>query len=404
MNQQSQPLPTLSRLVEVAQISAGGEHTCAVDRDGAIRCAGFNRRGQLGDGRRVTFGDPQQVHGVTAAVDVVAGGAHTCASQMDGTVKCWGNNDEGQVGEGSFANDRTTPQVVSGILSPKEMFAGADHTCALLADDTVYCWGFNGEGRLGDNTLLSSPHPRRVVNLTDTPRKLAHGDRGTCVMVDGGARCWGNQFGMTPQLVSGVANISTGQDHVCKVESDATVMCYGAGSNYQLGNNMNVMQTAPGVDAIGVTGAREVQTRGHSSCAVMMDGTVKCWGLNDGGRLGVGNTNYQVQMPLPINGLTGITKLAMGWEASCALKSDSSIWCWGASYYGHVGDSSYATRTSPVQISAFVGAKDVASGGSHACAIDAAGNVWCWGAATAGQLGNGRRIITRPVGVRMTCP
>jgi hypothetical protein len=155
---------------------------------------------------------------------------------------------------------------------------------------------------------------------------------------------------------------------------------------------------------MGVTNAVEVRTRGEQSCARLGDGTLKCWGLNQDGRLGVGNTTYQIATPTTVMGMSNVMKFAMGYDASCALKADGTLWCWGANYFGQVGDASYQGRPAAVQIQGLTGVKDVASGGSHTCAIDGSGRVMCWGLGASGQLGNGIHEITRPVGVRMTCP
>lgn len=389
---------------DVAALSAGNEHTCVLDHAGAIRCAGFNRRGQLGDARPVTVGEPVAVNGVEDAVAIVAGARHTCAAQADGKVLCWGENDNGEAGNGSYIAQEPLPQVVYGIGHPKQMVAGAEHTCALLEDDSTYCWGNNGNGRLGDGTTTSSSQPRGVGGIGAAPSRLSVGDSASFAIVAGGARCWGEGFGPTPTDVPDVLDISAGDSHVCTLQPDKTVLCYGQNGNYQLGDGTNAMQVAPGVPALGIANAVEVKTRGDQSCAVLADGTVQCWGLNADGRLGVGSTNYQIHEPTQVMGLSGVMKLAMGWDASCALKADSTVWCWGANYYGQVGDASYQGRSAPVQIVGLSGVKDVASGGSHSCAIGGDGKVVCWGLGTSGQLGNGIREIVRPVGVRMTCP
>jgi alpha-tubulin suppressor-like RCC1 family protein len=388
----------------VVALSAGAEHTCVLDTEGAIRCAGFNRRGQLGDGRPVTRGAPVPVQGVTNAVALVAGMRHTCAAQQDGQVMCWGENNNGEAGNGSFMAEQTVPHVVHGIASPTQLVAGQEHTCALLDDGTSYCWGLGADGRLGDGTMASSSQPRSVLNLGGTPSRLAGGDFSSFAIVNGNARGWGAGFGTFPTNVSsGVDDIAAGNLHVCTLETDATVSCYGENYRNQLGDGTTTPRSAPGVAAMGVTNAVEVRIRGESSCARIADGTIKCWGLNADGRLGVGNTTFAIASPTPVMGMSGVTKFAMGYDASCAIKTDGTLWCWGANYLGQVGDGSYQTRPAAVQILGLSGVKDVASGGSHTCAIDNTGSVVCWGLAASGQLGTGIRQIVRPVGVRMTC-
>jgi alpha-tubulin suppressor-like RCC1 family protein len=387
-------------LSDVQAVSSGGEHTCALDADGAIRCAGFNRRGQLGDGRPVTRGAPVQVDGVENAVMLAAGARHTCAAQADGLVLCWGENNEGEAGNGSYVGAQTTPHVVYGVASPKQMVAGTEHTCALLDSGVTFCWGNNDSGRLGDGTQTSSAQPREL--LVNGATSIVAGDNSSCALINGSARCFGQGFG--PTTIMNIAGISPGDEHVCTLETDKTVQCYGENFNYQLGDGTQNAQSAPGVTAMGVTNASEIHTRGDQSCALLGDGTIKCWGLNADGRLGVGNTNYQIRTPTAVQGISNVMKFAMGFDASCAIKTDGTLWCWGASYFGQVGDGSYQSRPAAVQMLSLTGAKDVAAGGAHTCAIDSAGHVVCWGLGASGQLGNGIREIVRPVGVRMTCP
>jgi alpha-tubulin suppressor-like RCC1 family protein len=334
---------------------------------------------------------------------VAAGARHACAAQADGTVLCWGENDNGEAGNGSYEYAQPIPHVVYGIAHPKQMVAGAEHTCALL-DDGTYCWGNNANGRLGDGTQTSSSQPRGVGTIGGTPTRLAIGDNASFALLAGSARGWGAGFGLMPTTISNVTDISAGDEHVCMLETDKTVSCYGENYNYQLGDDTSIARTAPGVQAIGVTNAVEVQLRGSQSCARIGDGTIKCWGLNADGRLGVGNTSYQIRTPTAVQGVSNVMKLAMGFDASCAIKTDGTLWCWGANYFGQVGDGSYQTRPAAVQIMGLSGVKDVASGGAHTCAIDGTGHVVCWGLGASGQLGTGIREVTRPVGVRMTCP
>jgi alpha-tubulin suppressor-like RCC1 family protein len=396
--------PTRSLIGDTDVISAGSEHTCALDKSGAVRCAGFNRRGQLGDGRRVTFGEPQKVSGISKAVKIAAGARHTCASVMDGRVMCWGENDDGEVGDGAFSPDRTTPQVVSSVRDPLDLVAGAEHTCALLQDGSVFCWGDNDSGQLGNGSTTTSAAPRRVDGLSGAPQELAVGDRTTCAIYASSAQCWGNLFETRPQDVPDVKSVAGGDNHVCTVGTDGVVRCFGRGSSYQLGQNAMADVAAPGVEAIGVANAAEFFGRGNQSCAVLSDGTAKCWGLNENVRLGTGMNSYFTQTPAPVMGLSGIADFALGYEASCALKTDGALACWGRNYNGQVGDTTYQDRGTPVQLLSLSNVAAVASGASHSCAIDGGGDVWCWGSGTRGQLGNGVHSISRPVGVEMTCP
>jgi alpha-tubulin suppressor-like RCC1 family protein len=208
---------------------------------------------------------------------------------------------------------------------------------------------------------------------------------------------------MPTMTIANVAGVAAGAGHVCTLQPDKTVRCFGDNGDFQLGDGTNTTRGEPGVSPVNVSNVVSIHARGNASCAVSGDGTIKCWGLNADGRLGVGNANYQQRTPAVVQGMSNVMKLAMGYDASCAIKTDSTLWCWGSNYFGQVGDGSYQSRPAAVQMLGLTGVKDVASGGSHSCAIDSGGKVLCWGLGASGQLGNGIREITRPVGVRMTC-
>ena len=127
---------------------------------------------------------------------VTSGGSHVCALVHNGGARCWGVNDNGQLGDGTTTN-RSTPVAVSGLpLNLAQIAAADDHTCALLADETVKCWGLNSKGQLGDGTTSDSSTPVAVSGLTDVVQ-IALGDAYTCALLDSGdVECWGwNTFG-----------------------------------------------------------------------------------------------------------------------------------------------------------------------------------------------------------------
>jgi len=400
------PTAALSLFKQTVSFALGGEHTCAVDYRGAIRCAGFNYRGVLGDGRRISRGEPTTIEGITNAVDVTLGGNHSCVSLMDGRVMCWGANNLGQVGDGGFSEYRTLPSEVFGLRNVSQMVAGSTHTCALTAEGP-YCWGNNDDGRIGDSSYIPSAQPRKVFGLEGGVKSLHAGDFTSCaIMMNNEPRCWGSMFGV-PVVgnaggLSEAADIGIGQDFQCFQPLNGPVSCTGTNYSGQLGDGtqMNLGQTSMPANLGTVV---DLQSRGRSSCAVASDGTVKCWGLHDG-RLGTGGMPGGVASnPTPVMGLTGVAQLAMGWEASCARKTDGTVWCWGLNFVGQTGDNTYTDRNAPVQIAGLAGATDIAAGRSHVCAVKADATVACWGFDNVGQLGLGIRQIIRPVGVRMTC-
>ena len=179
----------------VVAIAAGAVHTCAVTAVGGVSCVGDNRNGQLGNGVATPgIGLTADVLDLSSGVvSITAGGNHTCALTTAGGVKCWGYNGNGQLGDGSTAN-RTTPVDVSGLASEvAAISAGADHTCALSAVGAVNCWGYNGAGQIGDGTTTGRLIPTTVSGLGSGVASISAGSTNTCALTTTGVvKCWGN--------------------------------------------------------------------------------------------------------------------------------------------------------------------------------------------------------------------
>jgi len=201
-------------------ITAGAYHTCALISDGTVTCWGNNSAGQLGTGSNTASNVPVAVTGGAltnkTVTQITAGAYHTCALISDGTVTCWGNNSAGQLGTGGTTDSNVPVAVTGGVLANKtvtQITAGDSHTCALISDGTVTCWGDNGYGQLGDGGTTDSNVP---------------------VAVTGGVLA-----GKT------VTHITAGSDHMCALISDGTVTCWGDNWVGQLGNGDNTTSNVP---------------------------------------------------------------------------------------------------------------------------------------------------------------
>jgi cysteine-rich repeat protein len=395
---------------EVLQVAAGEGHSCAVLTGDVVKCWGGNGAGQLGLGDLETRGEtPDEMGNKLPAVDlgagrtaisVSAGKNHTCALLNDGHVKCWGFNAEGQLGLGDAVNRGDEPgemgddlpdvDLGTGMLA-RSVSAGDTHTCALLDDNRVKCWGLNAEGQLGlGDGLTRGDEPNEMGD------NLPAVDLGT----DNTA-----------------LDVMTGISHTCALLYGFRVKCWGANRSGQLGlgdindrgdepNEMgdNLPSVNLGSDRI----AFEISARGHYTCAVLDDGAVKCWGLNSNGQLGLGDAVIhgdgadEMGDNLPVVSLgtdNSAFAISAGQGHTCAILSDYSVKCWGSGSDGQLGlgdvenrgddpsemgDSlpavSLGTEKTPVAIT---------TGAQHVCALLNDASVKCWGYNYFHQLGIG---------------
>ncbi|MEQ9502904.1 MAG: hypothetical protein RIT81_38900 [Deltaproteobacteria bacterium] len=340
--------------IDVVQVAAGGTHTCILDAAGAVRCWGENTFGQLGQGHRGTVGDrpgslPSGAPDVDLggrALEIVLGGWHTCARLDTGAVRCWGRNDAGQLGYGHTmpvgdgTNGLTSPAIAGDVpLGGRAVAlgAGASHTCAVVENRGVLCWGDNSTGQLGyalavnvgdGNATAPTPESAGPLGLSVSDVVAVVGGFGhTCARTTQGAvLCWGDArlgqlgSGSTAQVggASGrpiseasavrlggmnAAELSCFIDHTCARSPLGRVRCWGTGQFGQLGYDA-VANVGDGVgddpDRDVVLGSTyfvdQVATGARHSCALMRVGAslansvITCWGWGENGHLGYGNT------------------------------------------------------------------------------------------------------------------
>jgi alpha-tubulin suppressor-like RCC1 family protein len=273
----------------VAQVTAGFLHTCARRADATVWCWGENFAGQLGDGTTSSRAMPVQVAGLVGAVaEVSAGGGHSCARQTDGTLWCWGFNVTGQLGDGT-ATDRLTPIQVSALgTTVTEVSAGAEHTCARRTGSTLWCWGRNHFGQVGDGTFADRAAPVQVAALEASVAQSSAGYSHTCARkTDGTLWCWGANFSgqlgdgtETERLIpvevatlgAAVAEVSAGGSHSCARKSDHSVWCWGAYLDDSSGD-----PTPRSICGDGVCGATETQAVCPSDCVTPAPVPVPRW-------------------------------------------------------------------------------------------------------------------------------
>jgi alpha-tubulin suppressor-like RCC1 family protein len=359
---------TASGAITPTGVGAGGEYTCVRLPDGTAQCTGRNQFGQHGNGNLDNSSVLDPVTGITTATRVAAGDEYACALLADGTAKCWGLGESGQRGDGGFTTFTSdlTPVAVGGLTGAVSLATGYGHGCALLADATMRCWGENREGQLGNGTTASPGTPQAVaVGGITGATAFTTGAYHTCAVLGNGTlRCWGRngnaQLGngtytssSTPVTVSGIttaAVVSGGGGHTCAVLTDGTVRCWGENDQGQLGNGTTAGSTTP-VQVAGLAGAVSVSAGWRHTCALLGDGTVRCWGENQNGQLGDGTTTNRTT-PVPVSGITGATAVTAGWwHHSCALLGDGTVKCWGDNQWGQLGNGTTTDSNSPVTMS-----------------------------------------------------
>jgi len=378
-------------------ISSGEFHTCAILDDATVSCWGYNGAGGLGDGTNSNRNTPTQTLSLgtnRGAVAISSGNSHTCAILDDGSVSCWGNNYFGGLGDGTNT-DQNIPTQTSILGTGRTAVAissGAAYTCAVLNDASVSCWGWNQFSQLGDGTYTDRNTPTQTSSFgtTTNPRTVALSERD----FDGDGVL--NIFNVHPNLAYSEISISSGGSYTCAILDDGSVSCWGANGEGQLGNGTTTGRNTPSQTSSLGTGrtAVAISSGGSNTCAILDDGTVSCWGLNDNGQLGDGTTTDQNTPTQTSNHVTGRTAVAIssGTFHACAILDDGNVSCWGDNGYGQLGDGTTTDRNTPTQTSSFgIGRTAVAisTGVRHTCAILDDGSVSCWGNNALGQLGDG---------------
>jgi len=367
-------------------VASGWYHTCVITTTGDVRCWGRNNYGQLGQGNTVTIGDDELPNVIPAvnigeakAQTLVAGEFHTCALVNGGKVRCWGRSNVGQLGLASTNSigDNEQPWSVSDVplgATAEALAAGRDHTCALVAGGKVRCWGGNTHGQLGYGNINhigdnETPATAGDVMIGGAAIAVSAGEYFSCALLDDGKiRCWGqgtsgtlgygniNNIGddelpdsVAPVVLGTTATaIASGRRHTCVIAADKTVRCWGLNSNGQLGiastaaigDNENP-QVAGFINLPG--GKAAALSLGYSfTCALLDTSKVRCWGNNTYGQLGQGNIvqigdNEPPGSIEPVEVGAGVTQISANWHRVCARGEDSRVRCWGRSDYGQLG-------------------------------------------------------------------
>jgi alpha-tubulin suppressor-like RCC1 family protein len=393
-------------------ISLGGRHICFITSGGQLKCQGYNNFGQLGIGSTANRGTVVAHTGdgmMTAnlgtgrsAKMVAAGYDHTCVILDNNLLKCFGYGVQGQLGQGGTGSLGISAATIGDNLATvdlgtgrtvKYIAAGYYHNCAILDNDQVKCWGYGSHGQAGvggtfhrgDNANeMGDNLPAIIFKDGKTPIKLVAGIYHTCALMnDGSAVCWGyNAFGEL-----GVGNTTN----------------YGSVATHV--QNLNYIDVGTG------RSIQDITANHYSTCALLDDNSIKCWGIGSSGQLGRSVNDYtnagdaaneMGDYLLPVNLGTGVvaTDVAIG-IVGCAVTGANKIKCWGNNLYGTRGDNNKSLGDIPEETGNNVNAidlgssavvKDISSFAAHSCALLTNGDVKCWGLGSSGQLFQGHTL------------
>lgn len=329
-------------------VAGGASHSLDVMADGTVWAWGENEENQLGDGSGIDSGGGVQVSttsGMSQVVSAAAGGDYSLALTSSGTVWSWGSDSYGQLGDGG-TSDGSVPVQVPNLGGISEISAGSDHSLALRTDGNVFAWGDNDDGQLGDGTTSSISTPERI------------------------------------SLPSRAISIAAGYDHSLALTQDGRVFAWGGNMYGQIGDgNLNNSTTPIAV----YSNAIAIAAGPYDSMALRQDGSIVAWGLNDYGQLGNGNTINQAGAVSVVGLPSGsVRQIAQGFFHSSVLYSNGQVWSWGNNAYGQLGNNTMSNSLTPIPAlnadgTTFTGATSIASGAFQTLAVLASGAVFEWG-------------------------
>ncbi len=317
---------------EAQAVATGWRHGLVLGKDGYVVAWGENKYGQIGVGNTVSVTrTPMRVRNLRDVVALAAGSYHSVAVMGDGTVWTWGSNGHGELGDGSRTNS-FTPVCVRNVTRVKATAAGDGFTAVLRKDGTVWTWGDNTYGQLGDGTTDGKTVPVQVVGLTD------------------------------------VTSIACGRFRTTALKADGSVWNWGFNSYGQLGDGSEVNQSIP-VKVLNLGRITSLSCGEGQTLALDDKGKVWVWGAGYRGELGIGEFNRQISVPQEVVDLPAVRAVCAAMDFSIALAEDGSVWGWGRNWYGQLGMTSPKQSASPIKLSGLSGIKEIACATHHGIAI-----------------------------------
>ena len=339
----------------VRQLSAGGQHGCAIGSSGALTCWGDGSFGQLTGPTRGATATPIAVGGAHNWAQVSAGGSHTCGITLSHRLQCWGLNRFGDLGNGRTKATSKRVRVFQG-RHYASVAAGFYQTCGIRLNHTMYCWGDNRYGELGTGNHTRFARPHKVKGRQGWAQVTAGGWNTCGIKLDGSLWCWGgNQWGQVgngstssvdhPVRIGTTtfAQVSASWSHTCAVTRTGQVWCWGNNNQYQLGNGTRTSSSVP-VHVATTATARQVGVGEGTSCLLDTGGRVLCWGYNGYGQIGDASTMIH---PRPVVRSTGVSAISAGWLYTCDLRAAGTVTCYGDNETGQLGNGTLTDTAYP---------------------------------------------------------
>ena len=332
------------------------------------------------------------------------------------TLFCWGLGTSGQLGDNTIVSKSIPTQTITVGNNWKQVDTDTNFVSAIKTDGTLWCWGQNTLGQIGDNTITSKSSPVQTVAFGNNWKQVCCGSSSSigAIKTDGTLWCWGNNGGgqlgdntvtarsspvQTVAFSNNWKQVSCGQFHASAIKTDGTLWCWGNNNGGQLGDNTVTARSSPVQTVAFGNNWKQVSCRQSFTAAIKTDGTLWMWGANAAGQLG---DNTTISRSSPVQTIAfGTTwkQVGLGDSISACVKTDGTLWMWGSAANGSLGDNSTTNKSSPVQtISYGTNWKQASAGSAFAAGIKTDGSLWIWGVNNSGQLAsNSSTQVSSPI-------
>lgn len=311
----SSPVQTIAAGIDWKSVASGNDYMVAIKRDRSLWVWGLNTNGQLGTNNTTIRSSPvQTIAGGSVWVQASAGQAHTASVKTDGTLWLWGLNGSGQLGDNTSTSKSSPVQTVTGGSNWAQVSCGGEFTAAVKTDSTLWLWGLNDFGALGDNSVTKKSSPVQTV---------------------AGGSNW--------------RRVACGTNYTAAIKTDGTLWLWGRNASGQLGDNTSTDKSSPVQTVTGGSNWSQVACGANHTAAIKTDGTLWMWGNNGNGQLGTNNTTWQSSPVQTVAGGSNWAYVACGAFYTAAIKTDGTLWLWGGNDSGQLGDNTTVDKSSPVQ-------------------------------------------------------